>query len=240
MTVLRKKTLAIIPSAGLGRRMGTLKKNYLPLLGRPVLAHTLAAFEACPAIDSIIVVVAAEDIDRCAEEVVAPYGFKKVDRIIAGGIERQDSVANGLAHAAGFSIVVVHDGARPLVTTDMIGEVVANAGRTGAAITAVPVKDTIKEVFNGLVARTIDRVPLVSVHTPQAFKTELLTSALARARRDGFIGTDESSLVERLGEPVAVVAGSYENIKITTAEDIALAEGVLERRAGCGKTPPGK
>jgi len=232
MTETGKKTLAIIPSAGLGRRMGTLKKNYLKLLGRPVLAHTLEAFEACSSIDSIIVVVAAEDIDRCAEEVVSPYGFTKVIDIVAGGAERQDSVANGLARAEGFDMVAVHDGARPLVTAGIIDSVVAAALRTGAAITAVPIKDTIKETAGGVVKGTLDRSSLVSVHTPQAFRTELLQRALESARQDGFIGTDESSLVERLGEPVTVVIGSYDNIKITTAEDLSLAEFILNRRAG--------
>jgi len=232
MTGHKIKTLAIIPSAGLGRRMGGLKKNYLTLLGRPVLAHTLAAFEASGAIDSIVLVVAPEDVDRCAEEVVGPYCFKKVIDIVAGGAERQDSVANGIECAAGFDIIAVHDGARPLVTPGIIEAVVAAAVRSGAAITAVPVKDTIKEASGSLVARTIDRASLVSVHTPQAFRTALLVEAMAKARREGFTGTDESSLVERLGEPVTVVAGSYENIKITTTEDLAMAEFILKKRAG--------
>ena len=240
MTEQIKKTLAIIPSAGLGKRMGTRRKNYLGLLGRPILAHTLCAFEACPVIDSVVVVVSPDDIDRCADEVVAPYGFKKVLRIVAGGAERQDSVANGLVHAEGFSIVAVHDGARPLVTPGIIESVVNAASITGAAITAVPVKDTIKEATGGLVTRTVDRASLVSVHTPQAFRTELLIEALARARRDGFTGTDESSLVERLGEPVTVVRGSYENIKITTQEDLALAEWILLKRADSLSTAPFK
>lgn len=240
MTERKKKTIAIIPSAGLGRRMGTLKKNYLTLLGRPVLAHTLAAFEACASIDAVIVVTAPEDIDRCASEAISPYGFKKVVKIIAGGAERQDSVANGIECAAGFDIIAVHDGARPLVTPDIIEAVVAAAGRTGAAISAVPVKDTIKEAADGLATRTVDRTSLVSVHTPQAFSAAVLVEASAKARQDGFTGTDESSLVERLGAKVTVVPGSYENIKITTPEDLALAEWILDRRANGQKPAEGR
>ena len=134
----------------------------------------------------------------------------------------------------------MHDGARPLVTPEIIESVVNAASITGAAITAVPVKDTIKEATGGLVTRTVDRASLVSVHTPQAFRTELLIEALAMARRDGFTGTDESSLVERLGEPVTMVRGSYENIKITTQEDLALAEWILLKRADSLSTAPFK
>lgn len=223
------KVVAIIPSAGLGRRMGGRKKNYLLLSGSPVLAYTLAAFEASTLIDAVIIAVAPGDEEYCRDE-LAPFGFRKVSHIIAGGKERQDSVYNGLEFAKDAEVVVVHDGARPLVTVDIIDAVIRSAFLNGAVIAAVPVKDTIKEVSDGMVARTIDRTHLVSVQTPQAFRREILVNAFQKAKADNFYGTDESSLVERAGQTVSVVRGSYENFKITTAEDLLFAEGVLAKR----------
>ncbi len=224
------KTVAIIPSAGMGRRMGGRKKNYLKLLDRPVLAHTIGVFEECPLIDSIILVVPLSDIEFCREEIVRKYGFRKVFEVVAGGAERQDSVRNGLKCASGAGIILVHDGARPLVTFRIVEDTIKAAHETGGAIAAVPVKDTIKEVAGGVVARTVPREALVSVQTPQAFRTGILLRAFKKAAEDGFLGTDESSLVERIGERVAVVEGSYENIKITTVEDMGIAEGILKKR----------
>ncbi|MDP2690759.1 MAG: 2-C-methyl-D-erythritol 4-phosphate cytidylyltransferase [Deltaproteobacteria bacterium] len=231
----RQRTLAVIPSAGLGRRMGSRKKNYLMLSGRPVLAHTLSAFEECPLIDAVVIAAAPPDVEMCGKDIVEAYGFGKVVKVVAGGAERQDSVANALKLAAGFGIIAVHDGARPLVTPGIIEAVVGAAVKNGAAIAAVALKDTIKEASRGMVRRTVDRENLLSVQTPQAFRTELLLRAFEKARQDDFLGTDESSLVERLGEPVSIVEGSYENIKITTAEDMAFAEWVLRRRVAPGK-----
>ena len=225
------KITAIIPSAGMGRRMGGRKKNYLKLLDRPVLAHTVGVFEECPLIDSIILVVPPSDIEFCREEIVKKYSFRKVASVVAGGAERQDSVKNGLKCASGAGIIVLHDGARPLVTFRIVEETVKAANETGGAIAAVPVKDTIKEVAAGSVVRTIPREALVSVQTPQAFRTEILLRAFKKAEEDGFLGTDESSLVERIGERVAVVEGSYENIKITTVEDMGIAEGIFKKRS---------
>jgi len=235
----RPRTVAIIPSAGLGRRMNSpgTRKTYMPLAGRPVLAHTLAAFEACPAVDSVIVVVNGDDIDYCAEEVVERYGFAKVAAVVAGGAERQDSVARGMEAAGpGWDIIAVHDGARPLVTPGIIEDTVRAAAETGAAVSAVPVKDTIKAAKpaagrgRAVVARTIPRDELWAVHTPQAFRASLLAEAHERARRRGVVATDESSLVEDAGKEVTLVPGSYENIKITTAEDIHAAEAILGAR----------
>ncbi|MFQ5735478.1 MAG: 2-C-methyl-D-erythritol 4-phosphate cytidylyltransferase [Thermodesulfobacteriota bacterium] len=229
-TDLNKKTIAVVPSAGLGRRMGSQKKNYLDLLGRPVLAHTLRVFEESPFVDAVVIAVAPADREMCREEVVDRYGFKKVVDVVGGGAERQDSVANALRLAEGYGITLVHDGARPLVTPAIIEAVVKAARKDGAAVPAVAVKDTIKEASGGRVNRTVDRSALVAVQTPQAFRTELLLRAFAMAREDGFYGTDESSLVERLGEPVTVVEGDYENIKITTAGDMDMAGWILSRR----------
>lgn len=229
------RTAAIIPSAGRGQRMGSKKKNYLDLAGKPVLTHTLAAFEASAVIDTIIVVVAPEDVETCTEEIIKPFGFKKVDRVIPGGKERQDSVAEALKALKGsarpVNLVVVHDGARPLVTPRIIEETVNAALATGAAVAAVEPKDTIKEAGpDGTVIRTIPRGTLRSVQTPQAFLASLLYQAFEKAAEDCYTGTDESSLVERLGVRVKLVEGSYENIKITTAEDLHFAQSILENR----------
>lgn len=216
----------------MGRRMGSKKKNYLPLLGRPVLAHTLAAFEAAPSVDAVILAVPQDDIEFCKDEIVKKYKAGKVMLVVAGGAERQDSVANGLeaSKGLGFDIIAVHDGARPLVTVQVIEDTLRAASESGSAIAAVPVKDTIKEALDKVVLRTIPRETLWSVQTPQAFRAELLFSAFEKAKKDGFKGTDESSLVERLGERVSIVMGSYENIKITTEEDMTIAECVLKKR----------
>ncbi len=224
------RVLAIVPSAGMGTRMGTTKKNYLPLLGRPVLARTLDALEACPLVDSVIIAARA---GKAAAGIVERYGFSKVKKIVRGGATRQASVSNALGSIDGaYDIILVHDGARPLVTTGIIAASVKAAARHGAAIAAVPVKDTIKEASRGRVKRTIPRDALWSVQTPQAFRAGILISSHRKAREDRFTGTDESSLVERLGIKVAIVEGSYENIKITTREDLVMAEGILRLREG--------
>lgn len=236
MTKPFKKTVAIIPSAGMGRRMGLRKKNYLTLLDRPVLAYTLAAFENAASVHCVIIVVPPGDEPFCRDEIVLKYGFKKVAAVVEGGAERQDSVKNGIrAAGSGFHIIAVHDGARPLVTPDIIDRTIEAALEHGAAIAAVPVKDTVKESSGAFVRRTVPREALLSVQTPQAFARETLDAAFKKASEDGFMGTDESSLVERTGVAVRVVEGSYENIKITTPEDMAFAECILKLRAGADK-----
>ncbi len=229
------KSIAIIPSAGMGTRMGTKKKVFLPLLGRPILARTVAAFEASPLIDAIIIAVPEDQLKYCEEEIVKRYGFKKVIAVVAGGKERQGSVLNALKRVPdGFGIIAVHDGARPLVTTKIIEDTLKEADVSGAAVPVVEIKDTVKEVSGATVKKTLDRAALRAVQTPQAFKTEILMKAFERAAGDGFQGTDESSLVERTGVIVTTVAGSHENIKITTPEDLFMAESILRRRAGAG------
>lgn len=231
-----KKVLAIIPSGGMGRRMGSRRKNYLPLNGVPVLARSLAPFEASGLVTAIVVVVKAGDEDLCQREIVDKHPFRKVVSVTAGGPERQDSVYNGVRAAGdGWDYIVVHDGARPLVTVDAVEDTLRAAMRSGCAVSAVRVKDTVKEVSGGVVKRTLPRELLWAVHTPQAFRADILSKALSAASRDGFKGTDESSLVERLGFDVAVVEGSYENIKITTGEDMALAGCILDWRESGGR-----
>lgn len=223
--------MAVIPSGGMGRRMGSQRKNYLPLNGAPVLARALGPFEASALVTAVVVVVGAGDEEFCRREIVDRHSFKKVVSVTAGGPERQDSVYNGVRAAGGaWDYVVVHDGARPLVTIEVIEDTLRAAFCSGCAVSAVRVKDTVKEVSGGVVKRTLPRDLLWAVHTPQAFRADILSKALEAAARDGFQGTDESSLVERLGFDVAVVEGSYENIKITTGGDMALAGCILDWR----------
>lgn len=210
---------------------GGTAKQFLPLLGKPMLAHTLAAFEAAASIDQVVLVVGEDQLDVCRTEIVDRYGFRKVRKLMPGGSERQDSVYSGLGSLGpDCDLVVVHDAARPLVTPEMLDRAVAEARRTGAVVAAVPVKDTIKLVDGGAVAETPDRSRLWAAQTPQVFRCALLLEAHRKARQDGFVGTDDAALVERLGHPVYIVEGSPENLKVTTPEDLLLAESILARR----------
>lgn len=232
MNKLRGKTIAIIPSAGEGRRMGKRKKNYLVLCGLPVLARTLKAFDECAMIDEVIVVVQAGDAAFCRDSIVKEYGIKKASSIVPGGLTRQASVGCGLKRAADSSIIVVHDGARPFVTPALIEETIRAAKKYGAAVAGVRPKDTVKEVFkrNSSVKCTLDRENLRLIQTPQAFRTEILLDAHGEAEARGLTATDESSLIEAMGLKVFVVEGSYENIKITTGEDLVMGECIVKRR----------
>ena len=232
--------VAIIPSAGMGTRLGGRKKNLLKVADVPVIVHTLRAFEETDVVSEVILVVAEGDIDLF-REVVLEYAVAKVKAVVAGGAERQDSVRKGMEAArSGFDVTVVHDGARPMVTSEIIERCVRSAVEHGGAVAAVPVKNTIKEVVGGRVERTVAREGLYAVQTPQAFRSGLLEDAHRRADEEGFLGTDESSLVERVIDKsgdkgdaeVVVVEGSYENIKVTTEEDLVVAELFLGRRRG--------
>lgn len=220
----------LVPAAGSGSRMGaSVNKQYLTLADRPILAHTLSLFDGHPAVDNIHLISPATEIDYCRREVIERYAFTKVRSVIAGGAERQDSVRNGLlaCAAAADDIVLIHDGARPFFPAALIPRVVATAARVGACVVGVPVKDTIKEVAEALILGTPDRRRLWQAQTPQAFRFALIRDAHERAVRDGFRGTDDASLVERLGRPVAMIEGNYRNIKITTPEDLILARAFL-------------
>lgn len=222
--------IAIIPAAGTGSRMQAgINKQYLLLAGRPILFHTLALFAAHPRIDRICVVVPAGEINYCRTEIVALYGLEKVSAIIAGGPSRQDSVANGLlgCNAAVDDLVIIHDGARPLLRATDLDALLDAAAKSGAAVLGVPVKDTIKQVQDGVIVATPERSSLWQVQTPQVFRYGLLLAAHSQARADGFAGTDDAMLVERLDHAVTMVAGSYRNIKITTPEDLAIASAFL-------------
>jgi len=221
---------AIIAAAGSGRRMGReVNKVFLPLAGQTVLARSAAAIAACPEVDGLIVVVAPGEEARAAE-LLAPLNLSLPWRVVAGGRERQHSVANALAVVpAGAEFVLIHDGARPLIDAAAVAAVVAAAREYGAAGVAVPVKDTIKMVdAAGYIAATPDRSTLWAIQTPQVFAVPLLRRAYEAAERDGVLATDDASLVERLGHRVRIVPGSYRNVKITTPEDLTVARALLE------------
>jgi 2-C-methyl-D-erythritol 4-phosphate cytidylyltransferase len=233
------KVFVIIPSAGAGRRLGGIKKNFLTLNDTPLLALTLRPFEDSPLVDSIVIAVAKEDIEFCKREVVEKHSFTKVIKIVAGGAERQESVRLAIEsikdECAESDIILVHDGARPLVTLSIITAVIEAAREYGASIAAVRPKDTIKSINGEFVEKTLTRNELLQVQTPQGFSAKVLRDAFKEAAASAFIGTDESSLVERLDymrNKIRIVSGSYENIKITTAEDIAFAELILEQKKG--------
>jgi 2-C-methyl-D-erythritol 4-phosphate cytidylyltransferase len=222
---------AIVPAAGGGTRLSApAPKQYLPLLGVPILVRTLQALLAS-GVDRLILVVPPRHEARCRAEILTPYGLA-VDALVPGGADRQASVYAGLRQVddAG-GLVLIHDGARPLVTSGIIQAAVAAAAAVGAAVVAVPVTDTIKVAGpDRLVQETPVRGRLWAAQTPQAFRAGLFREAHERALRDGYRGTDDSVLVERLGHPVQLVAGSPENLKITTPADLALAEQILRGR----------
>ena len=227
-------TDAVIVSAGKGHRfMEGQKKQFYLLGGKPILAHTLDQFETCPLIRSILLVVGQEDMDYCLREVIEKYKFKKVSQIIPGGKRRQESVKNGMdALPKDEDIVVIHDGVRPFVTKTMIEDSIHSAVRYGAVILAMPVKDTIKMSNpDGTVLETLDRESLWQIQTPQTFQAKVIKEAYHRATEDGFVGTDDASLVERLGVKVHILPGSYANIKITTQEDLLLANLFLKMKS---------
>lgn len=231
-------TSAVIPASGRGKRLDRpYNKAFLPLAGKPMVARTLSVFQGCGAIGEIVLVVNDDEVDQAAE-LVREHAISKVTCITPGGSVRQDSVCNGLSRiSSAADMVVIHDAARPLVTADIITASIDAARATGAAVAAVPVIDTIKTSDDGrCVSGTPDRSRLYAVQTPQTFRRALIESAYRRACSDGYVGTDDASLVERLGEPIAIVPGSYENIKVTTPPDVATAEAVLAVR-GEGSGP---
>ncbi|WP_036371531.1 2-C-methyl-D-erythritol 4-phosphate cytidylyltransferase [Neomoorella thermoacetica] len=219
----------IIAAAGRGRRLGReVNKVFLPLAGKPMLAYSLAVAAASPLVDEIIIVTRPDDIPLC-RQVVAGEGAGKVKAIVAGGAERQDSIAEGLkAVARAAEWVAVHDGARPFLTPALLEKTILAARTTGAAIAALPVKETIKQGGEaGIVAATLDRKGLWSAQTPQVFRREWLVDAYREAAEKGWQATDDAALVERLGYPVKLVPGEETNIKITTPGDLVLAGALL-------------
>jgi 2-C-methyl-D-erythritol 4-phosphate cytidylyltransferase len=239
------KVEALIVSAGKGHRFTEEKsarpdhgkKQFHLLAEKPILAHTLDKFETCLLIHSILLVVGQEDMDYCLKEIIEKYQYKKISQIIPGGKRRQDSVRNGIeALSKDSEIVVIHDGVRPFVTKEMIEDSIRSAIRFGAVVLAMPVKETIKIAKpDGTVLKTLDREFLWQIQTPQTFQVNVIKEAYHKAAEDGFAGTDDASLVERLGIKVHMLPGSYTNIKITTPEDLILANLFLEAHRDQGQ-----
>jgi 2-C-methyl-D-erythritol 4-phosphate cytidylyltransferase len=230
------QVFVILPAAGLGTRMaGPQPKQFLALAGVPILIHSLRAFAAEPRVTSIYVAVRKTEMER-AEAQVAEYGFAGRVRVVEGGEKRQESVANALSvlPAQPDDIVLVHDAVRPLIDASTIERTIDAVIEHGAAIVGMPAIDTIKQVertaHGAIVTATIPREFVVQAQTPQGFRYGLLQSAFAESTADGFVGTDEASLLERAGIPVAVVPGSQVNLKITQPGDLELAEFYLKQR----------
>lgn len=228
--LMNSKVCTLIPAAGKGSRMArSLKKPYLKLAKKPILAHTIQRFEQNTAVDAIFVIVNERDFTECRATVLDPYPFTKVQKLVAGGETRQRSVYNGLrALSADVDFVIVHDGVRPFVTDETIFACLAAADECGAAVAAVPVKDTIKVANeNCFITQTPERERLWAVQTPQVFRKSLLEEAHQAAQEHQRTGTDDAALVEQLGFPVKLVKGSYANLKITTPVDLRIAEVLL-------------
>ncbi len=228
----RPKVFAVVPAAGSGTRIGgKVKKQFLPLKGKPIIVHTLQRFEYCPDVDEIVLAVPESDIVEI-EALLSRYRIHKVSKAIVGGKKRQDSVYNALQRITprDEDIILVHDAVRPFIEPKNISQAVRACKEFGAAVVAVQPKDTIRRsAGGGFFDATLDRTALWLVQTPQAFKAKLLLKAHEQARLDKFYSTDEAALVERLGVKARIVEGSYDNIKITTREDLELGELILER-----------
>ncbi|MCX7695343.1 MAG: 2-C-methyl-D-erythritol 4-phosphate cytidylyltransferase [Caloramator sp.] len=221
---------ALIVAAGKGKRMGLgYNKQYLLIDGKEVIARTIDIFEEADFIDNIVVVVSKDEIEYFKENIIDRYGYKKVDKLVCGGEERQHSVYNGLIECKDSDIVIIHDGARPFVKKEHILETINRAKTFGASALAVKAKDTVKLVKGDFFEETLDRDSIYFIQTPQTFQYELIMRAHEHAKEKGIIATDDTSLLEQLGKKVAMVEGSYDNIKITTKEDIYLAELILKK-----------
>lgn len=218
---------AIVVAGGKGKRMGKqISKQYLKICGIEIIAITLSKFEKCKCIDNVVLVVPEQDVEFCNEKIIKKYGFKKVIKVVKGGDERQDSVYNGLLNIPkDTDIVVIHDGVRPFVSSDIIEKSIEEAEIYGACGAAVAVKDTIKIADeNRFVKTTPERKNMFAIQTPQSFKYDVILNAHETAKKSGKIYTDDTKLVEEMGLKVKLFEGSYSNIKITTPEDLYIGE----------------
>jgi 2-C-methyl-D-erythritol 4-phosphate cytidylyltransferase len=227
------KTVAIIPAAGSGIRMGDDQaKQFVEIEGKPLLAVTLEPFQACPAVDAIILVVPSMDVDYCRREIVEKFDLQKVKDVVPGGPRRQDSVRFGI-EAAGknYDLVLIHDGVRPAIDEGLIERVIETAKTHRAVITALPAKETVKEVdSDAYVVKTFARKQIWMVQTPQVFRYEDIEAAHQKAILERWVeATDDSVLIEQLGIPVTVVEGSEKNIKVTTPHDLQLTRFLLKK-----------
>lgn len=215
----------IILAGGRGKRMGTnISKQYIPVNGKPILYYTIKKFLGCKSIDKIVLVLPEDEIEYCKKEVLNKYSLK-VDKIVKGGKERQDSVYNGLNELKNTDIVLIHDGARPFVSEKIIIDGIENAKKYGAAAPGIIPKDTIKvKDMESFSKETLDRSVLLAVQTPQVFKFKLIKECHEKVKNENILVTDDTMVVERYGNKVYLYEGSYTNIKITTPEDLIIAE----------------
>jgi 2-C-methyl-D-erythritol 4-phosphate cytidylyltransferase len=220
----------ILPAAGQGKRMGAGKnKLFIELQGIPVFIHTLRVFDQDDLCSEMLLSIHPDDQEEMSH-FIKQFRIQKKITFVMGGAERQHSVYNALQRVSDDGIVLVHDAARPFIRKALIHELVESAELKGASVVAVPVKDTIKKVDKGIVMETVERSSLWAVQTPQAFRVPLLIKAHQYAEEAHFLGTDDASLVEYLGEKVAIVTGDYNNIKLTTPEDLAFANAILNEK----------
>lgn len=219
----------IIPAAGQGKRMGVGKnKLFLEIDGIPVFIHTLQVFEQDSNCQGIWLVVSPQDKAEM-QQLLERYKINKITAIVDGGKERQHSVYHAVKRIKNNSIVLVHDAARPFIQIEQLEKLAETAKESGAAVLAVPIKDTVKKVQGDLVVETVERSSLWAIQTPQAFRISILKEAHEKAESDTYLGTDDASLVERLGLPVHILEGNYDNIKLTTPEDLYFAKAILAK-----------
>lgn len=226
------KIVALIAAAGKGKRMNTrISKPFIPIFGKPILAYTIEKFEKCRLIDKIYLTVNSEEKELCSRNVIIKYNFSRVQELVDGGETRQDSVYNGLkALDKDTDIVVIHDGARPLIEETLIRDSIEKAQKYGAAIAAIPIKDTVKKSENNFfINKTLNREEIWRAQTPQTFKYDLILPAYHKAYKDKYLATDDAAILERYGHKVKLIIGSEENIKITTPFDIIVAENFLKK-----------
>jgi 2-C-methyl-D-erythritol 4-phosphate cytidylyltransferase len=223
------KVTVIIAAAGAGRRMKADRpKQLLVLNDTPILVYTIRKFDRCRLVDRIVVAAPRESVDE-VRKLVSAAGFSKSVSVVQGGARRQDSVATAMQHMdPDTTIVAVHDAVRPFVSVEEIESVIHEAEKSGAAVLAIPIVDTVKQIRRDRIESTLTREHLVLAQTPQVFRAEVLRDAFERAKKDEYYGTDESSLVERMDHPVAIIRGSERNIKITRPDDLALARFYLQ------------
>lgn len=226
------KVCAVVVSAGKGERMGSkIAKPFLMLEDLPVLVYPLKTLTQSKLVETIILVTGVLDIEYCRTTIVEQYNLTKISKIVQGGVQRQDSVLEGLKQIPDdCDLVLIQDGVRPFITLEMIEQSIKDAWQYGAAIVGVPAKDTIKSADDkGIVTETLNRQELWLIQTPQVFKKDIILSAYRFAYQKGFFATDDSKLVEQIGLPVKLVMGSYKNIKITTPDDLVIAKAILQQ-----------
>ncbi|MCB9775203.1 MAG: 2-C-methyl-D-erythritol 4-phosphate cytidylyltransferase [Nitrospiraceae bacterium] len=223
--------VAVVPAAGLGTRMGgNTPKQYLTIGNLPLLVYSLQIFQELEEIGEVILSVPAADREYCWRKIVQPFGLEKVTKVVAGGARRQDSVRNGLAAISDRPDgVLVHDGVRPFIDQVMVRKVIDCAGKTGAAVVAMPIHDTVKRVDpSGIIQETLKREELWQIQTPQVFRYDWLVEAHQQAQDHQWDVTDDAALIERMGYPVSVVEGSCFNIKVTKPDDLVFGKAILE------------